>query len=92
VVDYDSVYKFTNGAWSRFFDERLQVDFSAVAPTSESGLWVGYDGGAARLLNGSWALFTAVDGLVHPQVNDIYIGPDGVVWFASQTGAARYVP
>jgi ligand-binding sensor domain-containing protein len=56
-------------------------------------VWFGshYDG-AARFDGKTWTLFGTQDGLIHPNVTDIYVAKDGSVWFASNGGVTRYIP
>ena len=42
--------------------------------------------GAARLDGTDWTLFNMKDGLIYSNVNDIYVGAAGVVWFATSGG------
>ena len=44
----------------------------------------------AKFKKGTWKNFTFLDRLAHDEVRDIYVEPDGVMWFATAGGVSRY--
>jgi ligand-binding sensor domain-containing protein len=94
------VYRFQNDEWARFSAEDPAVGaglpneiVQTLAAGPDGSVWFGtYYHGAARFDGTTWYPVTVQEGLVHPDVLDIYVQPDGTVWFATQGGISRYVP
>jgi len=73
--------------------------FTALAFAPDGGLWVGTgDSGVYRWDSASgtggtnWQQYGVKDGLIEAEIRAIYVDAQGVVWFATQAGATRYVP
>jgi ligand-binding sensor domain-containing protein len=89
------VYRFMNGVWKRFAADvpgvklpKQTIVSMTLAP--DGSLWFGsYFGGAARYDGISWTLYEVRDGLVSGHVKDIYVDPQGTVWFATGVGVTR---
>jgi ligand-binding sensor domain-containing protein len=59
----------------------------------EGHVWAGYDSlGHFDPSRREWQTFTTTNGLVHHQVEAIYVTPEGVVWVGTRGGASRYTP
>ena len=68
-------------------------EFFPLAVDSENVLWVGvYGQGVFRYNGNEWGKFTSKDGPALKNVLSITIGPDGAVWFGTETGISRYTP
>ena len=96
TTDGDGVYRYADGQWERFSTENSDLpwnDVLSVALAPDGSLWFGLaDRGAARLDADGWDDFDVKDGLIHSNVNDIYVNESGVVWFATSGGVTRYTP
>jgi len=92
----DGVYRYADGKWERFSTENSDLpwdDVHSVTLAPDGSLWFGLaDRGAARLDADGWDDFDVKDGLIHPNVNDIYVDAAGAVWFATSGGVTRYTP
>jgi ligand-binding sensor domain-containing protein/tRNA A-37 threonylcarbamoyl transferase component Bud32 len=85
----DGAWRFADGEWKRFNADSLYA--AAAAP--DGGVWFGaYYHGVIRYDGNVWQSFGVKDGLIHPNVNDIYVAQDGTVWFATSGGVTRYTP
>jgi ligand-binding sensor domain-containing protein len=47
---------------------------------------------ALRFDGENWQSVSVGEGLIHSNVNDVYVDEDGVVWFATSGGVTRYEP
>jgi ligand-binding sensor domain-containing protein/tRNA A-37 threonylcarbamoyl transferase component Bud32 len=89
----DGIYYFANGEWQRYYDELPTDGFYMVSAAPDGSVWFGaYYRGALRFKDGEWENFTVEDGLVHSNVNNVYVDAAGAVWFATSGGVTRYVP
>jgi len=89
ATDNDGFYRFADGEWDQWPADSLFA--AAVAP--DGSAWFGtYYHGAGRFANDEWEQFETKDGLIHPNVTDIYVDSAGTVWFATSGGVTRYVP
>ena len=92
------VRRFFEGSWTQYADGEPGVLFpqdyiQTITAGSDGSLWFGsYFHGAARFDGETWSLFGIQDGLIHPNVLDIYIDDNGAVWFATSGGVTRYTP
>ncbi len=92
------VRRFAEGQWKRFGEGdpgvSLPGDFiQSITVGPDGSLWFGsYYHGAARFDGNTWTVFRVQDGLLHPNINDIFVQPDGAVWFATEGGATRFIP
>ena len=97
----DGLYHLADGKWQRLLstdpgvgfpsDDVISVHYQPGRPAGT--LWVGTDGAGAASYDGSaWRPFTLKDGLIDPQVNDIFVDPAGAVWFATDGGITRLRP
>ncbi len=69
------------------------TDVQTIAVAPDGGLWFGLSyAGAAHFDGSTWQAFSAADGLIHPNVTDIYVHESGEVWFATSGGISRYRP
>lgn len=64
----------------------------SVAAGPDGSLWLGLDDRAARFDGQTWRGFTLKDGMSGLKVYDIYIAPDGFIWFATNGGVTRFAP
>jgi ligand-binding sensor domain-containing protein len=93
----DGVYRFAAGAWQRFGPETAGVrlptnEAQSVTIAPDGALWLGTAAGAARFDGNEWRITRVSDGLIHASVNDIYVGEDGAVYFATSGGVTQYRP
>lgn len=94
----DGVYRFAEGEWTRFRSDDPGVilpngDVTTVTVAPDGRVWIGIaNNGAARFDGQAWTLFTMKDGLIHANVNDIYVDEAGVAWFATSGGVTRWGP
>jgi ligand-binding sensor domain-containing protein len=93
----DGVYRFAAGAWQRFGPETAGVrlptnEVQSVTIAPDGALWVGTAAGAARFDGNEWRITRVSDGLIQASVNDIYVGEDGAVYFATSGGVTQYRP
>lgn len=92
------VRRFADGQWQRFGEGdpgvNLPGDFvQSITVGPDGSIWFGsYYHGAARFDGNTWTVFRVRDGLLHPNINDIFVQPDGTVWFAADGGATRFIP
>ncbi len=85
----DGAWRFADGEWKRFDADSLFT--AAAAP--DGNVWFGtYYNDVIRYDGNAWQSFGVKDGLIHPNVNDIYVAQDGAVWFATSGGVTRYTP
>jgi len=95
----DALFKFEQEQWSRYTLPDENNWFTALAFAPDGGLWVGTgDSGVYRWDSASgtggtnWQQYGVKDGLIEAEIRAIYVDAQGVVWFATQAGATRYVP
>jgi ligand-binding sensor domain-containing protein len=94
----DGVYRFAAGEWShlRPGDSGVRLpsaDVNSVTVAPDGRLWFGlYYAGAASFDGQNWQTYAAGDGLIHSNVNDIFVDETGAVWFATSGGVSRYRP
>jgi ligand-binding sensor domain-containing protein len=93
----DSVFRYANGAWTRFDPNDPGVKLPsgyifAVAAAPDGSVWFGTDSGAARFDGSAWQNLQVKDGLIHPRVLDVYVDGVGAVWFATSGGVSRFGP
>jgi ligand-binding sensor domain-containing protein len=96
----DGVYRYraAEQTWERYSPSLPGVDLpwteiNCVAAAPDGTVWVGAPyAGAARFDGEHWEVIEVGEGLIHSNVNDIYVDPDGVVWFATSGGVTRYAP
>jgi streptogramin lyase len=63
-------------------------DGVAVGPAG--ALWVPANQAVFRMLDGTWELWTEVDGMGFGDTAPLAIGEDGSVWVSDMYGLARY--
>jgi ligand-binding sensor domain-containing protein len=75
-------------------DSVIAVDNASSLAVSGTTLWIGSDAGLTRVTVGSSAMLTLSrdDGLPGNGVNDVTVGPDGIVWVATGNGVGRLDP
>ncbi|MBI3241018.1 MAG: protein kinase [Chloroflexi bacterium] len=86
-----------NGAWRLFDGKWEQFDgpnlLSGAAPDFGGGVWFGsYYSGAWYFNGNDVESYEVKDGLIHPNVNDIYVDDSGTAWFATSGGVTRRAP
>ena len=86
-----------NGAWRLFEGEWQHFDApslsSGAALDLNGGLWFGsYYSGAWYFNSNDVESYQVKDGLIHPNVNDIYVDGAGTIWFATSGGVTRFRP
>jgi ligand-binding sensor domain-containing protein len=92
------VYRFAAEAWTQLLPavggvKLPSTEVLCVTPAGDGSVWFGtYQAGAARFDGTNWQAFTVANGLVNPDVNDIYVDSTGVVWFATSGGVTAYRP
>jgi len=91
AADGDLVH-LAGGRWSSFaWPTEGWLETVAVGP--DGRVWAGYEGlGRYDPTSGVWQIFTPADGLVHMNVQDILVTPEGVVWVGTEGGVSRFVP
>jgi ligand-binding sensor domain-containing protein len=98
ATDGEGVYRFAEDAWAHFRPgvggvKLPSSEVLCITPAPDGSVWFGtYQAGAARFDGTNWQAFAVADGLVHPNVNDIYVDGTGVVWFATSGGVSAYRP
>jgi ligand-binding sensor domain-containing protein len=96
----DGIYRYADGDWQHIssaeLGETLPVNgVNTVAPAPDGSLWFGLEWGGAVQLHPdglTWTHYGLQDGLVHLNVTDVTVTPEGVVWFATSGGISRYTP
>jgi len=92
----DGVFNFANGKWKHFSPGNSGLpsdDVHCVALAPDGSPWFGLANRGAAHFNGTnWDNFDVENGLIHPNVNDIYVDETGAVWFATSGGVTRYKP
>jgi streptogramin lyase len=64
-----------------------------VIAAPDGSVWFGiYYSGTLRFKDGAWESFTVEDGLISPNVTNVYVDSSGAVWFATSGGVTRYGP
>jgi ligand-binding sensor domain-containing protein len=91
VLAIGDLYHLDEAGWSRFSWPDAWIKRMAVSP--DSTVWVGAeDLGHFDPSTGAWQTFTTADGLVHQDVEAIYVTAEGDVWIGTEAGLSRYVP
>lgn len=92
VVADGALYHLDGNQWIQFsWPGEGWMETLAIGP--DGTVWAGHeDLGHFDPSSGVWETFTTADGLVHHQVEAIYVTPDGVVWVGTIGGVSRYVP
>jgi ligand-binding sensor domain-containing protein len=91
-------YHPADDAWDHYGPEVQGValdsnDYNCVAVAADGSVWVGGTFDYAHYYDGeTWYAFGIEQGLIHSNVNDIYVDAEGVVWFATSGGVTRYEP
>lgn len=85
------------GEWRRLHAGNAGVSqpinyIDCIAAGSDGSLWLGLDDRAVRYDGQTWKGFTIKDGMSGLKVYDIYIDPQGSVWFATNGGVTRFAP
>lgn len=94
----DGAYSYAGGTWQRFLpgdagDGPPSYYLNSVTVAPDGSAWFGgYLAGAVRFDGRSWSPLGVVDGLIHANVNDVWVDEAGRVWFATSGGVTRYVP
>jgi ligand-binding sensor domain-containing protein/tRNA A-37 threonylcarbamoyl transferase component Bud32 len=93
---WDGLYHWNAGEWQHFTPQTTEgklpfTGFNSVTPAGDS-VWFGSTEGAVRYDGQTWTIYTPKDGLIQPWVEDIYVDPKGVIWFATRGGLTRYGP
>jgi ligand-binding sensor domain-containing protein len=91
-------YRAADDEWDHYSPEMDGVDlitneFNAIAAAPDGTVWAGaYFAGFVRFDGDAWQTFAELEGLIHSNVNDLYVDDDGAVWFATSGGVSRYEP
>ena len=85
------------GAWKRIHAGSDGVSqpinyIHCIAAGPDDSLWLGLDDRVARFDGQTWKGFTIKEGMSGLKVYDIYIDPQGSVWFATNGGVTRFAP
>ena len=94
----EGVYRYADGAWTNYRpgDEGVGLtttEIRSITLAPDGSLWFGaYYNGAAHFDGSTWQVFQIEDGLIHSNVNDIFVDEAGSVWFATTGGVSRYQP
>jgi ligand-binding sensor domain-containing protein len=94
----NGVYAYAGGAWTQYKagENRVRLpttEIQTLAVAPDGSLWLGLTyAGAAHFDGSTWQVYTQDDGLIHLNVNDIYLDDTGAVWFATSGGVSRYRP
>ncbi|MBN1779614.1 hypothetical protein JW948_00675 [bacterium] len=94
----DGVSCFDGRSWTPFSFEEMggntgDVEFLPLAVDFENVLWAGVPGQGVFQYDGNeWNKFNSEGGPALLDVMSITIGPDGAVWFGTETGISRYKP
>ncbi len=89
---------YEGSAWSHHSFEEIGAKGNGeglipLAVDSDNVLWVGvYSEGVFRYDGNSWSKFTPNGGPVLNNVFSITVGPDGSLWFGTESGISRYQP
>jgi len=98
ATDGEGVYRLAEGAWTKFSPSDTgaglpSTNVKSITLAPDGTLWFGlYYSGAAHFDGTTWVSFQVEDGLIHSNVNDIYVDDQGRVWFATSGGVSRYSP
>ncbi len=94
----EGVYRYADGVWTNYKpgDNGVSLptpEIRSVTVAPDGSLWFGaYYNGAVRFDGDTWQVFQIEDGLIHSNVNDIFVDEAGSVWFATSGGVSRYQP
>jgi len=94
----EGLYRYADGAWTNYKpgDDGVALpstDISCITLAPDGSLWFGtYYSGAAHYDGTTWQSFQIEDGLIHSNINDIFVDEQGSVWFATSGGVSRYRP
>jgi ligand-binding sensor domain-containing protein len=93
-TDNWGVYRYdTNGAWTQYDNELPSTSILSLSLGLDGSVWAGTTNGAARLDGVNWQSFEpALEGLMSGFVYDVYVAPNGDVYFATDGGISRYRP
>ncbi|MEQ9465729.1 MAG: diguanylate cyclase [Haliea sp.] len=65
-------------------------DIRDIEVAADGSLWLAtYGGGVLHFAGGEFTALTTADGLADDIVHDVYLAPDGAVWFATGFGVSR---
>ncbi len=89
LARFDGVeFKTYNGANT---PKLKNASITALCPDAEGALWIGTAGGGAlRLRQGQFSLFTAQDGIAGDNIRAISQSRDGAIWIASTRGLSCF--
>jgi streptogramin lyase len=89
ALNNGGLWRYSGGEWSKTQTDSL----NAISLAPDGSLWLGtYYNGALRFDGEDFTRYDVGDGLVHANVNHVYVDASGVVWFATSGGVSRYVP
>jgi ligand-binding sensor domain-containing protein len=84
------IFRLEENQWTRFSWPEHWVETLAVGP--DGIVWVDDDGlGRFDPSTGAWDAHTPSDGLIHHQVNAIYVTSDGTVWIGTDGGVSSFI-
>jgi ligand-binding sensor domain-containing protein len=91
VVADGALYHLDRNQWHHYHrPDDGWIERVTVGP--DGTVWVGYEGlGRFDPASGDWQVFTMDEGLVHWNVQAIYVTPTSVVWVGTVGGVSRYV-
>jgi ligand-binding sensor domain-containing protein len=92
------LYRYLGGNWTHFASGDPGValnrdSINSADTVSDGSVWFGLNyGGAAHYDGQTWESFDVDDGMVHSNVNSVYVTDTGDIWFATSGGVSRYRP
>jgi ligand-binding sensor domain-containing protein len=99
VATYQTgLYRYQGGVWTHYGagDPGVALNRDSINSAdseSDGSVWFGLNyGGAAHYDGQTWESFDVDDGLVHSNVNAVYVADTGDIWFAASGGISRYRP
>ncbi len=76
-----TVYEKGEFVWYTRYDDSVPTQkINVVAGNGIDDIWIGWDGGIARMKEGSWITYDISDGIAGNNIQRIWPGPDGSVW------------
>lgn len=78
--------------WTTYLGELANQVPVSITITDNDDIWIGTEGEAVLFDGSSWTFYSRQYGLAGYNAHDIEVAPDGIVWFATESGITRFDP